>query len=271
MLPLRMTPDPEELRAGARTTWGAGNFAAVAERILTVGSGLVERTGVAPGMEVLDVACGTGNATIPAARVGARVTGLDIVPDLLAVARERAADAMVEIELVEGDAQELPFADDRFDRVLSTFGHMFAPDHARTADELVRVAKPGGVIGFACWTPDGSVGDMFRTTTGVVGGPAPESPPPLWGTEDHVRELLGPHASEIEFSRHLVTWEDESVPQYADFMLENFGPLVMAQQALGDRAGEVRGALIEMLERWNEADDGTMRFSGEYLESIVRL
>jgi SAM-dependent methyltransferase len=266
-----MTPDPDDLRERARSTWKAGNFAAVAERILEVGSGLVERTGVEPGMDVLDVACGTGNATIPAARIGARVTGLDLVPDLLAVARERAADAMVEVDWIEGDAQELPFAADSFDRVLSTFGHMFAPDHARTADELLRVARPGGVIGFACWTPEGAVGDMFMTVASLVPPPPGGQPPLLWGTEDHVRELLGPHAADITFERYTVRWDDESVPVYADFMLETFGPLIMAQKALGERSGELREALIAMLERWNQVDDGTLQFEGEYLESVARL
>jgi ubiquinone/menaquinone biosynthesis C-methylase UbiE len=267
-----MTPDANELRLRARATWQAGNFAAVAERILDVGSGLVERSGVKPGMDVLDVACGTGNATIPAARVAARVTGLDLVPDLLAVARERAADAMVEVTWIEGDAQDLPFEADSFDRVLSTFGHMFAPDHAKAAAELVRVARPDGTIGFACWTPEGAVGDMFRTTAGLLPPPPPGTlPPPLWGTEDHVRELLGPHVSDISFERRIVTWTAESVETYADFMLESFGPLVMAQKALGERSGEVRVALIEMLERWNRADGGALAFDGEYLETVARL
>ena len=115
-------------------------------------------------MDVLDVACGTGNATYPAARAGARVTGLDFQPDLLALAREKASAAGVEIEWVEGDAQELPFEDDRFDRVLSTFGHMFAPDHERAAAELKRVTRADGAISICCWSPDGSIGRMFRTT-----------------------------------------------------------------------------------------------------------
>src|ERR687885_1431041 len=144
----------------AKAMWAAGNLAAVAEKILEVGELIVARAGIEPGMDVLDVACGTGNATIPAARTGARVTGLDFAPGLLEIARERAADAMVEIEFVEGDAQQLPFGDGSFDRVVSTFGHMFAPDHRRTADEMKRVLRPGGVIVVACWTPDGSIGRM---------------------------------------------------------------------------------------------------------------
>ena len=143
-------------------------------------------------MDVLDVACGTGNATIPAAKLAARVTGLDFSPGLLAIAREHGADAMVEVDWIEGDAQALPFEDDSFDRVISCFGHMFAPDHKRTADEMRRVCRPDGRIAIACWTPDGKIGEMFRRDRGDL-APAPEGfqPPLLWGTEDHVRELLG--------------------------------------------------------------------------------
>jgi ubiquinone/menaquinone biosynthesis C-methylase UbiE len=157
-----------------KAMWDAGNFAAVAERITESGELVVKRAGVEPGMEVLDVACGTGNASLPAARAGARVTGLDFAPGLLEIARERAADAMVEIDFVAGDAQELPFEDASFDRVVSTFGHMFAPDHARTAAEMKRVLRPQGVIAVACWTPDGSIGRMSSTIAELV-PPSPEA------------------------------------------------------------------------------------------------
>src|SRR5919199_5803680 len=165
-----------------REMWQAGNFAAVAERILESGEMVVDRAGIEPGMDVLDVACGTGNATIPAARTGARVTGLDFAPGLLEIARERAADAMVEIEFVEGDAQQLPFGDGSFDRVVSTFGHMFAPDHRHTADEMRRVLRPGGVIAVACWTPGGASGRMAQVTAKLLPPPAPGAQSPLlWG------------------------------------------------------------------------------------------
>jgi ubiquinone/menaquinone biosynthesis C-methylase UbiE len=151
-----------------KTMWGSGNYAAVAERVSHVGEGIVGRAGIEAGMDVLDVACGTGNATIPAAKAGARVTGLDFAPALLEIARERSADAMVEIDFVEGDAQEMPFEDGSFDRVVSVFGHMFAPDHRRTADEMKRVLRPDGAITVACWIPDGSIGRMMRTVAELV-------------------------------------------------------------------------------------------------------
>jgi ubiquinone/menaquinone biosynthesis C-methylase UbiE len=246
--------------------WDAGNFAAVAERITELGELVVERAGVEPGMDVLDVACGTGNASIPAARAGARVTGLDFAPGLLEIARERAADAMVEVEFVEGDAQKLPFEDASFDRVLSTFGHMFAPDHARTAAEMKRVLRPGGAIAVACWTPEGSIGRMNRLVAELLPPPPGAQPPLLWGTEAHVRELWG----EAEFERRAIEWTDDSVESYARFMLESFGPLLNARELLGERAGELEEMYTEYLEQENEADDGTLRFRGDYLLSIVR-
>jgi ubiquinone/menaquinone biosynthesis C-methylase UbiE len=162
-----------------RRTWGPGDCAVYAEEIARVAELLLERVGLEPGMDLLDVACGSGNGSIPAARAGARVTGVDLEADMLALARERAADAMVEVDWVEADVQELPFGGGSFDRVISTFGHMFAPDHRRTADEMKRVCR--GRIGVCCWTQ-------------LTGAAAP------WGTEKHVRELLGA----TRFERHQV-------------------------------------------------------------------
>jgi ubiquinone/menaquinone biosynthesis C-methylase UbiE len=249
-----------------KTMWGSGNYAAVADRISEVGEAVVERAGVEAGMDVLDVACGTGNATIPAAKAGARVTGLDFAPALLAIARERSADAMVEIDWIEGDAQELPFDDASFDRVVSTFGHMFAPDHGRTAAEMKRVLRPGGAITVACWTPEGSIGRMFKMTADLLPPPPGGTPPVLWGTEDHVRELLG----DADFERREVEWSDESVESYARFMLESFGPLLNARELLAERENELDEAFRAFLDRENLSDDGTLRFRGEYLLAVVR-
>jgi SAM-dependent methyltransferase len=249
-----------------KTMWGSGNFVAVAERILEAGELVVDRAGVAPGNDVLDVACGTGNATLPAAKAGAQVTGLDFAPALLEIAREQAADAMVEIDFVEGDAQEMPFEDAGFDAVVSTFGHMFAPDHARTAAEMKRVLRPGGAIAVACWTPEGSIGRMFRTISELVPPPPGGQPPLLWGSEEHVRELWG----DAEFERHEIVWTDESPESYARFMLDSFGPLLNARELLAERADELDHAYTEYLRRENQADDGTLRFAGEYLLAVVR-
>ena len=246
--------------------WGSGNYAAVAERITQAGELVVEHAGVEPGMDLLDVACGTGNASIPAAHAGARVTGLDFSPELLEIARERAADAMVEIDFVEGDAQELPFEDESFDRVVSTFGHMFAPDHERTAAEMKRVLRPGGVTAIACWTPEGSIGRMFRTLAELIPPPPGGTPPILWGTEQHVRELLG----DAQFERHEIEWQDASVESYARFMMESFGPLLNAREVMAGRDDELDAAFADYLRAENLNDDGTLRFHGEYLLSVVR-
>ena len=250
-----------------RMMWGSGNYAAVADKISAVGEHVVEAVGLRPGMEALDVACGTGNATIPAARAGARVTGSDFSPDLLAIARERAADAMVEVEWVEANAEQLPFADASFERVISTFGHMFAADHERTAAEMRRVCRPDAVIGICCWTPEGAIGRMFGMVAQLV-PPAPGGASPLlWGTEEHVRELLG---AEAEFERREVEWRDPTVESYAHFMLQSFGPLLNAQEVLGERGGELRAAYISYLEQENLESDGTLRFRGEYLSAVIR-
>ena len=177
--------DSTDLKQRQREIWSTGDFAKVARRIEPASAEMVAELGVEEGQELLDVACGTGNAAIPAAKRGARVTGLDLTPKLLEVSRRRAAAAGVEIELVEGDAEALPFADDSFDRVISLFGVMFAPDQQRATDELVRVCRPGGRIGFSAWTPTGLVGRMFVTLVPCQPPPPPGFMPPiLWGLEE---------------------------------------------------------------------------------------
>lgn len=262
----------EEFKERQRAMWAAGDYCALSEYITDVGELVVARAGVEAGMRVLDVACGTGNAALPAARAGAQVTGLDLVPELLEGGRKKAAAADVEIDWVEGDAEELPFEGDAFDRVFSTFGHMFAPRHRRTADEMARVCRDGGVIAICCWTPEGTVGDVFRASASYV-PPPPDfaSPPILWGTDAHVREMFGSVATAFEFERHSTTVEWESIEGFADFFMDRFGPLVTARQMLGERFGELRAEILAIWEDKNEADDGRLVLPQEYLLSIVRL
>jgi len=245
--------------------WGTGDFHAVSEKIATAGETLVEAAGIEPGMDLLDVGCGTGNATIPAAKLAARVTGLDFSPGLIEVAREKGADAMVEVDWIVGDAQAMPFEDESFDRVISIFGHMFAPDHTAAANELKRVCRPGGRIAIACWTPEGTLGQMFKRMS-TLNPPPPEGfqPPVLWGTEEHVRELLGDGA---RFERDDVEWVHESAEAYARFMEDSFPPLLAARKAVGDE--RVHEVYLGFLEEVNEATDGGFRFRGEYLLSVV--
>lgn len=262
----------EEFKLVQRAIWSAGDYAALSEYIADVGERVVKRAGVDADMRVLDVACGTGNAAMPAARAGARVTGLDLVPELLEAGREKAAAAGVEIEWVEGDAEELPFEDGAFDRVFSTFGHMFAPRHQRVADEMMRVCRQGGAIATCTWTPEGTVGDVFRASASYV-PPPPDfaSPPILWGSEAHVREMFGASATDFEFERHVTTIEWESIEGFADFFMDRFGPLVTARNMLGERFAELRERIIAIWAEANEADDGTLRLPQEYLLSVVRL
>ena len=262
----------DEFKTRQRATWGAGDYATLSDHIADVGELVVARAEIEPGMRVLDVACGTGNAAIPAARAGARVTGLDLAPTLLVEGRAKAAAEGVEIEWVEGDAEELPFEDASFDRVLSTFGHMFAPRHERVAEEMIRVCREGGAIVTATWTPEGVFGGIFAA--GAAFAPPPPdyaSPPPLWGTEEHVRELFGSAASAFEFERHVNRIEWDSLEGWADYFMDRFGPLVTARAMLGERFGELRDKIVAIWREANEADDGSLRLPQEYLLSIIRL
>jgi ubiquinone/menaquinone biosynthesis C-methylase UbiE len=262
----------EEFKQVQRRIWSAGDYASLSEHIADVGERVVDRAGVEPGMQVLDVACGAGNAALPAARTGAEVTGLDLVADLLGACRRQAEASGVEINCVEGDAEDLPFEDASFDRVLSTFGHMFAPRHERVAAEMARVCRPGGVIATCTWLPDGTVGEVFAASAAYM-PPPPEfaSSPILWGQEDHVREMFGDLASEIEFERHVNTVEWESVDAFGEVFTSRFGPLVTAREMLGERFGELREKLDEIWNRRNESEDGGLRLPQQYLLSIVRL
>jgi SAM-dependent methyltransferase len=242
------------LKQGARAAWAAGDYAAVAERQLwEVGARIVQRVDVRPGEDVLDVACGTGNAALRAAQAGGRVVGVDLTPELFAAGRRLAAEAGVFIDWVQGDAEELPVESESFDIVLSTFGCMFAPRHAVTARELSRVLRPGGRMGLCCWVPEGAMGAFFRAVGGYLPPPPPlAEPPTLWGTEAHVEELFQESGIELEFERDVVTApEFESSNAALEFFTTTFGPLMMAQQ-LAEAAGrgpELRADLTALYER----------------------
>jgi ubiquinone/menaquinone biosynthesis C-methylase UbiE len=200
---------------------------------------------------------------------GANVVGSDISSVHFDAGRARAEAAGVELEWVEADALDLPFEDGEFDRVLSTFGHMFAPDHAQAASEMVRVTKPGGKIGFAAWTPEGITGQMFRIT-GSHMPPPPEGfqPPPLWGTEDHVRALMEPLGVELSFERKMNEFREDNLELYLETFQNNFGPMVKAREALGDKWVDLKADLDAFFDEVNEADDGRVLINGEYLEAV---
>ena len=262
----------DEFKTRQRAVWDAGEYDALSPYIADVGELVVARAAIAPGMRVLDVACGTGNAARPAARTGAQVTGLDLTPRLLEVGRAKAKEEGLEIEWKEGDAENLPFEDGRFDRVLSTFGHMFAPRHQRTADEMARVCRKGGAIVIATWTPEGVAGGIFKAA-GSYMPPPPDyaSPPIFWGREDYVRECFAGVATSFEFQRHVNRIEWDSVEGFADFFMARFGPLVTARAMLGDRFDELRKQVVAIWRNANEATDGSLRLPQEYLLSVIRL
>jgi SAM-dependent methyltransferase len=258
-----------EVKQKARATWDAGDFASVAKLITSSGELAAERAELTGNEDVLDVACGSGNATIPAARSGAHVVGLDLVPSLLEAGKRNAAEAGVEIEWIEGDAEQLPFEDGSFDVVISVFGAMFAPDHRRTAEEVARVLRPGGRMVLCNWTPDGAVGRFFAMMASHL-PPPPEGfqPPPLWGTEEHVRELFAGSGIDPAFERARVHWDFDSAEDGAALFIEKFGPVVMAKAAL-EPEGKWEAAERDIHAYFEEkaAEDGTVSYDGEYLVS----
>jgi len=263
-----------ELKHAHRATWAAGAYAAVAEVIDDVPPrDLLARIGLTPGHEVLDVATGTGNVALKAAAAGAQVVGLDLTPELLATARSRAGQHDVAVEWLEGDAEDLPFDDGRFDRVLSAFGVQFAPRHRLVAEELVRVCRPGGRIGLVNWTPEGQVGELFRIL-GRYLPPAPAfaSPPPLWGDEQHVRDLFAGTGVELAFSRGHNPWRFASAEDYVRFMERTYGPLVKARERLTaeGRWAACREEILALAHRRNQATDGSLLMPAEYLVVVGR-
>ena len=263
----------KEIKDRQRVMWSVGDYPSIAQRIEVASATLVASMGVTEGTRVVDVATGSGNAALVAAALGGEVTGLDITPELLEVARERAQEAELPVEFIEGDAEALPFGDADFDRVMSVFGVMFAPDQQRAADELARVCRPGGRIGVCAWTPDGVNGRMFGVlATRMPPPPQGFMPPVLWGTEERLRQLFAGTDAELAFERRDVVFEDESADAWVTYNEGALGPVIMARQALGEEAWEgARDDLISLYEDANEAEDGTLLFRAEYLETVITL
>jgi len=268
-----MTIAVADLKRTHRSTWAAGDYAAVAGEIDDVPPhDLLAQLDVAPGQDVLDVATGTGNIAVRAAEAGARVVGLDLTPELLEIADRRATALGVDVDWVEGDAEDLPFEDASFDRVASAFGVQFAPRHELVAQELVRVCRPGGRIVLVNWTPEGQVGELFRIMSRYVPAP-PEwaSPPPLWGDEDHVRALFADAPVRLEFSRGVNPFRFDSAEHYTVFFETHYGPTVKARERLtGEgRWAACREEIVAMAERRNEATDGSLLMPSEYLVAVA--
>jgi SAM-dependent methyltransferase len=263
-------PDIDGVKANIRAAWMAGDFGVVARYSEAEAAAFVDRLSIAPGTRVLDVACGTGNSAIPAARKGAIVTGCDIAPNLLEQARARAAKEGLEIRFEEADAEALPYPAAAFDLVISMFGVMFAPRPDVAAAELVRVCRQGGRIALACWTPDGLMGQMNRAAASYF-PPSPLPPPTLWGDEATVRERLGARVSEIRCTRRMHPMVFPfSVAETVEFIRRHVGPFQRAFEGLDAEAQpRLRHDLEALWESHNRATDGTTRAEAEYLEVIA--
>lgn len=271
MLATTLTPEMEALKAKLKATWMAGDFGQIAKAYAPGAAEFVDRLNLQPGEQVLDVACGTGNLTIPAAKSGASVTGQDISPNLLEQGRAWAKSEGLAIRFDENDAEALPYDDASFDSVISMFGTMFTPQPDITAAELVRTCRPGGRIALANWTPEGFIGQMFK----IVGKhvpPAPGVPSPLlWGNETTVRERLNGSVADLHLTRRSITFNFPFTPaEVVDSFRQYYGPTFKAFGAL-DEKGQT--ALQEELEQhWlahNQSKNGVTRVESEYLEVVA--
>jgi SAM-dependent methyltransferase len=249
--------------------WADGDFAKVGTAQVIVGERLARSVDIRPGERVLDVAAGTGNAALAAARRGAEVTATDFVERLLAVAARRADVEGLALRTQVADAQQLPFADGEFDAVLSTFGVMFAADQQRAADELLRVCRPGGRIGLTCWTPTGLIGSSQRVMA-QFGPPAGPGPRPIaWGTPERIRELFGDRLRDVRFRVRSTDLCGSSAAERVEFNRLHMGPTRAAFARLDPAARErLAGALAADLQRFNRATDGTLVAPSEYLEVV---
>ncbi|HEX6468230.1 MAG TPA: class I SAM-dependent methyltransferase [Streptosporangiaceae bacterium] len=257
-----------------RAVWGAADYQPIAVQDVLVSELLARAVDVHHGDRVLDVAAGTGNTALAAARRGGLVTATDFVPAMLDAASRRAAAEGLELRVEVADAQELPFPDGSFDVVLSSFGAMYAPDQQRTADELLRVCRPGGRIGMANWTPDGLVARLQKVIAASMPPPPPSAPRPtppvLWGTEEHCRRLFGPRVTSLTATARTDEWCAASAEAQVELLRRHLAPWRMAEQKLPPEGRErmSQAALVE-LNSANRATDGTLVAGADYLEVVA--
>ena len=263
----------DPLTARARSVWTAGDFLPIARSFAAGAEEFIARLALGAGESVLDVACGTGNLAIPAARAGARVTGIDIAPNLIAEARLEARTAGLGIAFEVGDAEALPYVDDQFDTTVTMFGAMFAYRPARAATELVRVTRPGGRVAMANWTPEGFIGKMLRAHTAVVPPPSGVPSPLRWGEEEEVRERLGSGVTSLSCTRRTLELRFPFPPAaVTEVFASCYGPTVMTLRAADpDGASRLRDELTRLFQQHNLATDGTTVVVGEYLDVQARI
>jgi len=270
VVPAPTLPDLSAVKTRQQAAWSSGDYATVGTTLQIVGETLCEALDLRAGQKVLDVAAGNGNVTLAAARRWCEVVSTDYVPALLERGRERAAAERLAIEFREADAEALPFADASFDAVVSTFGVMFTADQDQAAAELVRVCKPGGKIGLANWTPDGFIGQLFKTIGKYMPPPAGVKSPALWGTGARITEFFGAQASSIQLEQRDFVFRYRSAQHWLDVFKSYYGPLLKTFGALDP---ETRTALtddlFELIKRFNRSGDKTMVVPSEYLEVVV--
>ncbi|MBW3609307.1 MAG: class I SAM-dependent methyltransferase [Actinobacteria bacterium] len=262
-----------ELKTRHRKMWAAGDYPLMVETfLLPLGPRLIDACAITPATRVLDVAAGTGNAAIPAAQRGAVVTASDLTPELLEAGRRRAEAAGLDLDWVEADAEQLPFERESFDVVISSIGVMFAPHHQESADELVRVCRPGGTIGLMSWTPEGMIGALFRTMKPFAPTPPPGAQsPPLWGSEEHLTGLFGGRVDFHTLERDVLEITAFERPQdWGEHFKAYYGPTIAAR-ANAARAGcevEFDTALDNFCDEWNRGTPEQARFEQEYLLAV---
>lgn len=266
-----LTPEMQAIKERMKAVWSAGDFGVVAELIRPAAEDFIKRLNLPKGVKVLDVACGTGNLAIPAAKNGTDVTGIDIVPDLIRQANERAAAENLNIKFEVGDAEALPYNDNEFDYVVTMFGAMFAPRPEVAAGELVRVTKPGGIIAMANWTPEGYIGQMFKLTAGYL-PPSPLPPPVLWGDEETVKQRLGTMVSDLNLNRRMFRQVIPMSPAEAtDHFITYFGPSKTLYGTLDEETRiKYKADMTNHAVKHNVASDGTVAVDAEYLEVVAK-
>jgi ubiquinone/menaquinone biosynthesis C-methylase UbiE len=263
-------PDLKAIKSRQQGAWSSGDYAIVGTTLQIVGEELCEALDIRSGQKVLDVAAGNGNVSLAAARRWCDVVASDYVPALLERARERAAADGLDIEFREADAEALPFQDGSFDVVVSTFGVMFTPDQDRAAAEMIRVCRSGGKIGLANWTPEGFIGQLFKTIGKHVPPPPGARSPALWGTPARIDEMFSPHASSIKTEKRNFVFRYRSPAHWMEIFKTYYGPVLKTFAALEPAARTALDRdLVSLIERFNRADDGTMVVPGEYLELVI--